>query len=89
MEKDIAEAIEWYLGISTIVATGFIEELNGSFNLLKLSPEAFPIVHLDLRMYVLKRYPYKLIYIIADKEIVVQAVVHHKIKPKKWQQEDR
>lgn len=88
-ENDVADAIEWYLGISAKVAADFLEELSTSFELLKTFPEAFPIVHLDLRMYVLRRFPYKVVYLVSEQVIVVHAVSHHKLEPKKWQQRSK
>lgn len=84
-EQDIAEAIEWYNTISKKVAQGFLFELNRSFEAIRQFPEAYPIVYVDLRMFVLNTFPYKVIYLVTDSEIIVQAVTHHKQHPNAWQ----
>ncbi len=84
-DKDIASAVEWYLEIESSLAARFIEQLDNSFKLLKDFPEAFPIVHLDLRMYVLKTFPYKIVYLVDTDTVIIHAVKHHKQHPQKWQ----
>lgn len=84
-DEDIASAIEWYLEIEKDLATRFLEELNLGFKALLTFPEAYPVVYLDMHMYLLKGFPYKVLYVINGDEIVIHAVMHHKQHPKGWQ----
>ena len=84
-EQDIASAIEWYLEISKDLAIRFNQELDEIFSKLLAFPEAYPIVFLDMRMYLMKTYPYKILYVIDGSEIIIHAVVHHKMHPNSWQ----
>jgi len=86
-ELDVAAALEWYFAIDKKLALDFLEELNAGLKLLQTYPVAFPTVHLDLRIFVLKRFPYKVVYLvnIDDTEIVIQSVTHDKRNPARWQ----
>lgn len=84
---DVAAAIEWYSAIDRKLALDFLDELDAGLRLLQTYPMAFPIVHLDLRIFVLKRFLFKVVYLvnIDDTEIVIQSVTHDKRNPARWQ----
>ncbi|MEJ7679617.1 MAG: hypothetical protein WKG06_17500 [Segetibacter sp.] len=53
-------------------------EANTSIEKLKDNPYTFSIIFDPVRRMVLKRFPYKILYIIENKEIITIEIVHHK-----------
>jgi plasmid stabilization system protein ParE len=82
--REVADAFEWYRERSPQAADSFIRELDRGLDLIAESPEVWPMYELDSRRYILRRYPYSLIYRCEARRIVVVAVAHHSRRPGYW-----
>jgi plasmid stabilization system protein ParE len=83
--NEVAEAFDWYQRRSVQAADSFVRELTRGLGLIAESPELWPTYELDSRRYILRRYPYSLVYRAGADSIVVVAVAHHSRQPGYWQ----
>jgi plasmid stabilization system protein ParE len=82
--QEVAEAFEWYRERSRQAADAFLHELSRGIALVAEAPEVWPSYERDSRRYVLRRYPYSVIYRSDATRIIVVAVAHHSRKPGYW-----
>lgn len=81
--REIDDAFEWYLERSTQAAEMFISEATRAIALIASSPTLWPAFEAGTRRYVLRKFPYDIIYRVKD-GIEVIAVAHHKRRPRYW-----
>lgn len=83
-QHEIDEALSWYYAKSPSVAHSLTRELEHSFELIDEAPELWPEFTGGTRRYVLRRFPYSVIFRVTEDWIEVVAVAHHKRKPGYW-----
>ena len=83
-QDDIREAGAWYGDVRDRNGKTFIDALDDAFDLISEHPEAFQMVYRSARRYVLKRFPYNLIYVVTENAVEVIALVHGSRRPKVW-----
>jgi toxin ParE1/3/4 len=79
-------ATEDYAAVSS-VAPAFVAAVERGLRLARALPGVagpVPSSKLDLRRYVLRRFPYVLVYLVEPGEIVVLAVAHTHRRPGYW-----
>ena len=64
---------------------GLLQAVDAAIAAIVRNPEMYPIVFLGARRAVLRRFPYNLIYVVSDDEIVIHACVHGRRDPRRWQ----
>jgi plasmid stabilization system protein ParE len=82
LEED--DAFEWYYQRSLRAAEGFLHEIEQARSAIQTSPEAWAQYLFDTRRYLLKRYPYVVVYRVTDERIEVVAIAHGRRKPGYW-----
>ncbi len=75
---DLDEAVKWYNYQKPGLGNVFLMEVNTSIEKLKNNPFTFRIIYDPVRRMVLKKFPYKILYIIENKEIIIIGIVHQK-----------
>ena len=83
-EREISEAYDWYSERSPQAAGRFLAELDRAFDVVLKSPRVWPKLDSDTRRFVLKRYPFSLIYHLSEDAIQIIALAHHKRLPGYW-----
>jgi plasmid stabilization system protein ParE len=84
-ESDIAHAYEWYEEQTPGQGEAFLFALKACVALIERMPQIFPRAHLQVRRALLRKFPYKVFYVVREDEIEVMAVVHVKRNtPKGW-----
>lgn len=83
-EFDFDKSYEFYYDGSSKVAETFLDRINLCFENIKQNPNSFPIIHKDLRKYVVKKFPFVIYYRIIDTVIQVIAVFHTSRNPEIW-----
>jgi len=83
-EDELLEAIDWYEARSPGLGSELYRCVDGCFEQIVRHPEMYPVVHRDLRMGVVRRFPYLVLYRIATECIYVVAVFHAKRDPNVW-----
>jgi toxin ParE1/3/4 len=85
-EAELLAAIDWYAARDTDVATELASVVRDALVLIAQVPDAWPTWpgREDLRVRVLRRFPFSIIYALAAEAIVVVAVAHHRRRPGYW-----
>jgi plasmid stabilization system protein ParE len=83
-ERELEDAFEWYLERSIPVAEAFIREAGSAFALIASAPTIWPRFEAGTRRYVLRKFPYSVIYLDRPTKILVLAVAHQKRRPRYW-----
>ena len=83
-EDEFAEALVWYSQRSLRAATDFDHELNQAIEQISAAPDRFPTFDKRHRFYLLRRFPYFVLYRIEANSILVVAIAHTSRKPDYW-----
>jgi len=62
----------------------FLTTVETAFNGIVQAPHRWPRIDARHQRYVLRRFPFSLIYRVNDAEVVLVAVTHHKRQPNYW-----
>jgi plasmid stabilization system protein ParE len=84
-EREIQEAFDWYEERSEGLGADFLRAADACLSGVQRSPEAYQVVHGEIRRALLRRFPYALFYLIRENEIIVLACFHIKRSPADWQ----
>jgi plasmid stabilization system protein ParE len=82
--REIDDAFEWYFERSLKAAETFIAEATRALSLIASSPAIWPDFESGTRRYVLRKFPYSVIYRELNDGIEVIAMAHHKRRPRYW-----
>ena len=77
-------AYAWYMERSPPAAELFVAALEQAFHRISESPERWPRLRGSVRRYVLRRFPFSVVYQVRPDIIVVVAVAHHRRRPGFW-----
>lgn len=81
-EDDLKETFSWYEAKRAGLGYDFLLQVDAGLNFIRRNPETHPIEYKGTRKHLIKRFPYKIIYLLLEKEkIIILAVVHGKRKP--------
>lgn len=81
---ELERAFEWYLERSRTAAESFLAEFDRGLAVLAATPSVWPEFESGARRYVLRRYPFSIVYRFADDLIEVIAVAHQRRRPDYW-----
>jgi plasmid stabilization system protein ParE len=87
LDDAIAEAraaFQWYQERSDTAAARFRDELDRAVEKIGKSPESWPEYVHDTRRYLLRRFPYFVVYQITSAEILILAIAHARRRPGYW-----
>jgi len=82
--REVDDAFEWYFDRSLQAAEAFVREVDSAVALIASSPTIWPRFEAGTRRYVLRKFPYNIIYREIPVGIEVIAVAHHKRRPRYW-----
>lgn len=80
-EDDLREAFSWYEDKRTGLGHNLLLRVDAGIGLISRNPEIHPVEYKGTRKHLIKRFPYKLIYLIKGDKIIVLAVIHGKRSP--------
>lgn len=80
-EDDIREAFSWYEGNRIGLGYDFLLQVHAGLNFIKRNPDIHPIEYKGTRKHLVKRFPYKIIYLVEKEKIIVLAVLHGRRSP--------
>lgn len=84
-EQDIQGAFGWYEERIVGLGREFLRCIDVSFAQINRSPSSYPIVYIDIRRILTRRFPFGVFYIIVNQKIIVLAVLHARRDPSVWQ----
>ncbi len=83
-EEEITDAFRWYEDKSPGLGSEFMRALDASLSFVQRNPTASSVVHKKMRRAVLRRFPYSVIYLFENNQIIVLACFHASRDPKQW-----
>jgi len=83
-EIDYTESLTWCAERSVDAANDFDAEFDRALSQIVSDPERFPLCDSRHRYFLLRRFPFRIIYRIVRSEIVVIAVAHGSRSPDYW-----
>ena len=83
-EQDYAESLSWYAQRSESAALGFEAEFGRAIRLICETPRRFPQCDGLHRFYLMRRYPFQVIYRETSRGVLIVAVAHAKRHPGYW-----
>jgi plasmid stabilization system protein ParE len=82
--EEAKSAAKWYRERDAAVAEAFISELEHAVEMIAEAPKTWPRYAHGTRRFLLRRFPFAVIYREAEETIQVIAVPHTKRKPYYW-----
>jgi plasmid stabilization system protein ParE len=82
--EEAEAAARWYAERSATAAVGFAEELDAAIAQIELMPTAWPAYAYNTRRFLLRRFPYSVVYRVDTNQIIVIAVAHGHRRPGYW-----
>ena len=82
--QEAAAAVEWYAARSQQAAEAFTVELDRAVEVLSESPERWPTYLHGTRRYLLRRFPFAVVYRVRPSVVQVVAISHGKRRPEYW-----
>jgi len=80
-EDDLKEAYSWYEDRRQGLGHDFLLQVDAGLNFVARHPNIHPIEYRGTRKHLIKRFPYKIIYLVENERIMVLAVIHGSRKP--------
>jgi plasmid stabilization system protein ParE len=87
-QLELEGARSWYRERSQLAARAFVTEVLRALQNIAVSPDAWPRTRANERRFVLKRFPYSIVYRIRENEVFITAIAHHRRLPGYWSRRD-
>ena len=84
--EEAVAAVAWYAERNPNAAADLFAEIERAFERILETPLAFPSHRRDTRRYVMRRFPYAIVYRITAAGLQVIAVAHAKRRPGYWRE---
>jgi plasmid stabilization system protein ParE len=84
-EQDYQESLAWFYDRSSQAAAGFEAAMEVALQRILNSPEMSPLCDYRHRFYLMRRYPFSIIYRIDADAVLVVAVTHARRSSSYWQ----
>jgi plasmid stabilization system protein ParE len=81
---DFDESFDWYTERSTQAAARFAEAIDAALQKIVASPTMYASLDGLHRECPLKKFPFRIVYRIAENRVIVVAVAHAKRRPGYW-----
>jgi len=82
--NDIEEILEYYDLLNSALPTKFLDRVEQAKDRIINTEKGFEIKYKNVRTLLLNQFPYHLHYVLKDKKIIIIAVLHSRINPKKY-----
>lgn len=87
--EELESAATWYEGRRKTLGLDFVRHVRDALLRIASSPQAWPLApgvpeHLNVRHYVLRRFPYAVIFVDQGDELRVLAIAHTSREPWFW-----
>jgi len=80
-EDDLKKAFSWYENKRQGLGYDFLLQVDAGLRFIERNPKVLSPEYRGARKYLVKRFPYKIIYLLEEEKIIVLAVVHGKRSP--------
>ena len=86
--RDFDESFDWYAGRSTQAAVRFAAAVDAALERVAANPTQFASPDGVHRECPLKKFPFRIVYRVADNRVLVVAIAHAKRRPGFWRSRD-
>ena len=83
-EQEYLTAITWYQKRSFAAATNFESAIQAAIAKIQKTPKRWPIYFNEFRKYLLRQFPFGIIYLELPSEIRIYAIAHGRRLPGYW-----
>ena len=84
---ELVDAQDWYENEAPGLGRRFRQAVNAVIQRMSANPRQFPVVHKNIRRALLRRFPYALMFVLADDAtLTVIACFHGSRDPVRWQE---
>lgn len=83
---DMDQAFEWYEGRRAGLGSSFLTNVDACIQAICRVPSRHPVVMGEYRRALVRRFPYAVIYALADNTVTVGCVFHTSQNPDKWRE---
>lgn len=80
-EQDLLEAFEWYESRRKGLGHDFLLQVEAGFKLIARNPNVSSEIYYNVRRYLVKRFPYKIFFLMKESQILILAVIHSRRNP--------
>lgn len=80
-EKDLTEAFIWYEDKRRGLGFDFLLQVDAGLRFVVRNPEINAPAYKEVRRHIIKRFPYKIIYLVESHKVIVLGVIHGKRSP--------
>lgn len=84
-EFDIKSVFEYYENRRLGLGHDFLLCIEDGLSKIERNPLLYKIIYKELRRIAIRRFPYRIFYLIQDKQIIVTAVFHVRNDPQLWE----
>ncbi len=77
-EDDLKEAFSWYEDKRRGLGYDLLLQVDAGINFINRNPEIHPIEYKGTRKHLIKRFLYKIIYLIEEEKIIILAVIRRR-----------
>ncbi|MCL0096151.1 type II toxin-antitoxin system RelE/ParE family toxin [Thermodesulfovibrionales bacterium] len=88
-ENDLKEAFSWHEDKRQGLGYNFLLQVDAGPRFIERNPKICPVEYKRTRKFLIKRFPYKIIYLVEEDRITVLAVIHVKRSPILTKKENR
>jgi toxin ParE1/3/4 len=85
-EADITDAALWYEARATGLGADFLRVVAVALAEIQRMPERFPVVQMQCRRALLRRFPYGIYFVASAELISVVACMHARRDPRRWEE---
>ena len=82
--KEAKAARQWYFDHDLGFADAFVGELDHAMEMITQAPHRWPEYIEGTRRYLMRRFPYFVVYHVQESTLTILAVVHARRKPGYW-----
>ncbi len=80
-ENDLKETYSWYEDKRPGLGDDFLLQVDAGLNFIARNPTIHSVEYRGTRKHLIKRFPYKIIYLVENEQIIVLAIIHGKRSP--------
>jgi len=85
-EADITDAALWYEARASGLGADFLRVVDVALAEIQRMPERFPVVQMQCRRALLRRFPYGIYFVATAELISVVACMHARRDPRRWEE---
>jgi toxin ParE1/3/4 len=75
-EEDLSEAFTWYEERRKGLGHDFLLQINAALRFLERNPLVFPEMYKGVRRHLIKRFPYKIFYLVERQKVIILGVIY-------------